>query len=1364
MFKLFYYLFVFIFFLTPNLKSADNFPHVDGELIVQLREGKNIQELTNKHNSLKINPTKLLSRRLNIWLVEFDNQRVASEDALNAIRQDNMSIATQFNHFVKLRSTIPNDPSFNLQWGLNNTGETGGTPDADIDAPEAWDLLTGGFTVQDDEIVIAVIDDGADLNHPDLNFWKNNNEIPGNGIDDDNNGYVDDYDGWNAKTGNGEIPVSDHGTHVCGIAGAIGNNNRGISGVNWNVKIMPVIGASTTESVVVEAYNYILDMRAIYNQSSGTEGAFVVVTNSSFGIDYGNPEDFPIWCSMYDAMGAEGILSCAATMDKNENVDVVGDMPTTCSSDYLISVTNTTKSDQKNSYPGAGYGEISIDLGAPGTSIFSTISNNHYDYITGTSMASPHVAGVVALMFAYADNELIQDYKNNPGTYALSFKQWLLSGVDPITALHGITISGGRLNAFGALQNVGAGVEFQFTNRIQGTTNYGELIVDNDENNPISSGGIVSFYPGPFHEVRTNELPFIPNWQGSGTTQKHHRFYESSSDYGLNHQFQALDITPTLQDAWFVSTEPAVIKNLISGGDGGTIEFRDPWHYYQNGGNWQQSNEFINFPSPLDLQNNIITSYGGVFLDQDPSISQIYYTVRAPQEPTFQINGKDIICYFEDWETDGAHLTDPTSLVGGYYQSPVVFEDSNAIVKANYKAHLGSNTSNATAGNNGSKLSYHYSFSHAAFLPYLVYEDRGNIYEAHQVSPGEWTKDGRIAAAGSHLENHFPAVTYLDETYSPGIYNNKRLIAWEQYNGIMYNYSVRTNLGTFPWPEYLNEHHPHPAAAGYYLYALQKSDPRVSAVVAFRGGSMLKDGLLDGIRLWFMRNPCLTEVNRESSADYPSIDNRKYISTLNWREPHYMLAWQETDGIHYNEFQRVNDQGSTVNFGTEVVLNAGYSYLSENMKPSLQTFGTYDDQKERVAVAWQARDGSCSPCHGDGTPVICFREKTYSGWQSLQMFTGVNSNPSVTGWYAGETPNAGIACERADGQILCLERTGGVWSPPMYIAGNAANPAVNTISGTPSVIWTETGSAPYRIMFTTPGSNKEEDSEPIAYSRRLSFGLMKSLIGSGSLNVDADVTLVMAEPEIISLSDSKKLLFQYHDSLMTPGNMFQSLPFAVSEKDVALRIPVRILCQNSKYDDTIKETDTVLPFWEIYLKDPVKDQMIADLNVYKTLLLMQKSSGGYMISDTIEIDLKGYVGAQIQVAAKTFLEKNADNIGIAEVYDLRGKNPVNPKLFSRKNNIQSTFSFRLYPNWPNPFNPTTTISFDLPGESAVSVVIYDITGKQIKSLASRRYSGGNHQIQWDGRDDAGNPVASGIYIYRLLAGEYVQSRKMMLMK
>jgi Subtilase family/Secretion system C-terminal sorting domain len=442
---------------TTSQNDLSNFyndkNYVEGDLIVMFKHGVDAGSFIKNYSVIDLKIKEELVKDLNIYLLQYDTKKSQSVDALvSVMRNDNVAIA-QFNHYVTER-VIPNDSRFAEQWDKNNTGQTGGTPDADIDAPEAWDITPGGVTVLGDTIVVAIVDGGQQVDHPDLDTWRNWAEIPGNNIDDDNNGYIDDINGWNAASNNGTIPAATHGSHCAGIAGARGNNNLGVAGVNLKVKTMPIVYGSspTLEQSVVKAYGYALKERKLYNQSNGAQGAFVVSTNSSFGVDNGQPSNYPLWCAFYDSLGVEGILSAGAGPNNNVNIDIVGDIPTTCPSNYLIAVTNTTNTDARNS--GAGYGPINMDLGAPGTSILSTLPTSTYGLLTGTSMATPQVTGAVGLLYAGASSVFIQLAKNDPDSAALLFKQFILSSVDTIPALTGITVSNGRLNVYKMLQKV----------------------------------------------------------------------------------------------------------------------------------------------------------------------------------------------------------------------------------------------------------------------------------------------------------------------------------------------------------------------------------------------------------------------------------------------------------------------------------------------------------------------------------------------------------------------------------------------------------------------------------------------------------------------------------------------------------------------------------------------------------------------------------------------------------------------------------------------------------------------------------------------------------------------------------------------
>ena len=430
---------------------------VQGDILVRLDDRANPSEWILQWQIFDGVPTlarfdRLVSRPLNIWLMTFDFTVVDERRLLDAVRRNSRVVTAQFNHLVTMRSTVPDDPGFDSQWQYINTGQTGGLVGADIDADLAWDITTGGLTATGDTIVVAILDDGIDQNHLDFgdNRWFNHAEIPGNGVDDDNNGYIDDYRGWNILSDTDNIGGGGHGTPVAGIIGAQGNNSIGVAGVNWDVKLMIIKNNfNSNEALVLEAYTYPLVQRMRYNATNGAEGAFVVATNASWGTDFGDPEDAPLWCAFYDTLGVQGILNCGATANGNINVDEQGDLPTACPSDYLISVTNMNHNDVKETQ--AGYGLTTIDLGAFGSNTWTTAQNNGYNGFGGTSGATPHVTGTVGLLYSAPCPAFMALAKSDPGAASLLVKQAILEGVDFNESLQGITVTGGRLNVYKSL-------------------------------------------------------------------------------------------------------------------------------------------------------------------------------------------------------------------------------------------------------------------------------------------------------------------------------------------------------------------------------------------------------------------------------------------------------------------------------------------------------------------------------------------------------------------------------------------------------------------------------------------------------------------------------------------------------------------------------------------------------------------------------------------------------------------------------------------------------------------------------------------------------------------------------------------------
>ncbi len=439
------------FFLSAPAQQLDR---VLGDIIVQMNHNKDVHKLERSLQTFQAKPTQLrvereLSSPLRIWLLSFDFTTIDETALLYEIRRHPDVQEAQLNHLIHERETTPDDPMFGQQWQWVNTGQNGGTPDADVDADLAWDITTGGTTAIGQEIVVCIVE-GGNLNHPDLkdNIWVNQAEIPGNGIDDDGNGYVDDYKGWNTPAGNGNIPSESHGTTVGGMIGAKGNNGLMVTGINWDIKLMYVAYGSANEANVIAAYSYPYIMRRMFNQSGGTEGAFVVATNSSWGIDNGKPENSPLWCAFYDSLGVEGILSCGSTSNSNVNIDVVGDLPTACPSEYLISVTASNRNDVRTF---SGYGLINVDVAAPGENIVSISQTGAPTTTSGTSFASPLTAGIIGLLYSAPCSSIGAQAIGDPAGTALLIRDALFAGVDVKPNLVTEIKTGGRVNAFNSL-------------------------------------------------------------------------------------------------------------------------------------------------------------------------------------------------------------------------------------------------------------------------------------------------------------------------------------------------------------------------------------------------------------------------------------------------------------------------------------------------------------------------------------------------------------------------------------------------------------------------------------------------------------------------------------------------------------------------------------------------------------------------------------------------------------------------------------------------------------------------------------------------------------------------------------------------
>ena len=412
------------------------------EYIVAYEEG-----LTPRTHALMANDIVLayepIFKDLNLWSIKLQgsNQKAAFVERLSQDKR----VRYVHENLIAHSRLVPNDPEYQSQWSLPL-----------INMPQAWDLTTGGPNAAGHDIVVGILDDGFEVDHADLNssIWVNAEEIADNGLDDDGNGFIDDVFGWNARAMDDNHLIGNHGTSVAGIIGAASDNGVQMAGINWDVKLMLTSSGRLGEYTVVDivkSYEYIYEQRKLYNETRGAQGSYVVVTNYSGGISGRFPVDAPAWCDVFNQLGSVGIINIGSTDNDGVDVDEVGDLPSTCPSDFLIVVTNSGRVNELQQ--NAGFGDIGVDLAAPGDDVLSLSRDDGIDRaFFGTSASAPHVAGVISLMYSLMCDEAYEQSLDDPLSMARIVKAAIMDQVTRLPDYTDITVSGGVLNALASLE------------------------------------------------------------------------------------------------------------------------------------------------------------------------------------------------------------------------------------------------------------------------------------------------------------------------------------------------------------------------------------------------------------------------------------------------------------------------------------------------------------------------------------------------------------------------------------------------------------------------------------------------------------------------------------------------------------------------------------------------------------------------------------------------------------------------------------------------------------------------------------------------------------------------------------------------
>ncbi|WP_052600780.1 S8 family serine peptidase [Bacteriovorax sp. Seq25_V] len=437
--------------VASTMAVAGSAEHVPGELIVKLKSNAN-KSAFNALASNGVNVQRTIETSGGeLFVVKFDeSQKGGIESVQNMVQAMEEVEYAEPNFIYRIVKPIkekdliseildiepqgvyytPADPKFSQLWGLNNTGSNApagdrGVAGADVGAMKAWEITQGSRAVR-----VAVIDTGIDYNHPDLadQMWTNEAELNGQpGVDDDGNGYIDDIHGYDFANNDGDPKDGhSHGTHCAGTIGA-SHNAIGVAGVMSEVEFVAVkfltdAGSGTTEGAI-KSIDYATKMGVdIMSNSWGGGGRSEALKEA------------------IERANAAGIVFTAAAGNSSTDNDARPHYPSNYEVDNVISVAATTAADELASF--SCFGRRTVHIGAPGHKILSTVKNGGYESYSGTSMATPHVTGVVGLLIA-------NEGRLNP----LEVRERVMRTSDPVAALRGKTINGGRINAFNLLTN-----------------------------------------------------------------------------------------------------------------------------------------------------------------------------------------------------------------------------------------------------------------------------------------------------------------------------------------------------------------------------------------------------------------------------------------------------------------------------------------------------------------------------------------------------------------------------------------------------------------------------------------------------------------------------------------------------------------------------------------------------------------------------------------------------------------------------------------------------------------------------------------------------------------------------------------------
>ncbi len=877
---------------------------------------------------------------------------------------------------------------------------------------------------------------------------------------------------------------------------------------------------------------------------------------------------------------------------------------------------------------------------------------------------------------------------------------------------------------------------FTFKNLIGTSNNYGKLVLNENTSSLLNSDTTIFVPWQADNYIRTNELPFIYNWNQTGTVRKA-KYWDilgSNYDYNLSHQFNSYANTVHIMGNAFDFTVPVSIdNNFESFGNGGKMNFKDPWFYYNTENtHWYQSNEFKDYTTPYVFANNLASSYGGVFLDQTPDPNdpnKPYYSVKADatQDITLTQTGRTHKFYFQNWSGSGAGFQNANALETG-----VVFNSANAVVNANYKGHLFSDASLAFAGNGQRKL-----IKDASGYYHAVYHTSTGIWYTRSTTTdfgGEWTPDKLVCPFGANPSidiygQNVKIVFEADDETSTYIFLAEFNYSqqWDQST------VTRTIIDDNCLASLYSTIYPVVAATQTEVFVLYKKNNTT--------GLQYKRKYWDG-RQW-INVPTATLLNTDGTSCKPSLASwyTNDVIHIAWQQGdtqiRYLYSYRQSFNRNFASYNIISiGSGNEKNINPSISLHTGQSF------PIVSWTGLYINTTEKTVakensqtiymrrVTARTKAADWGSFYQAGSDVNYSNSSSTNSGTAESVISWSQSNGSVSKWV-----------KRVNGTYLGIYNLTYAGIIP-HMSGGTSLANIKTLTfknNTSPVFYAETDNTD----FSQNPLKKTDAVYDLTYGRKgvLFKDSLEFVYNVGDILVNDDVV------KFIPISDT--LQFTTLDDLNTT---LRTEAFMLDENSRLLFSDFYRVINPEYASEVLNGSD--------YVKFAVELINAADGTVTGAFDPVEYSVNSLYAQGTKDysINCSGIAAGDYYMRLK--IESNT-SLSYAMSNEFNDAENLNKKHYTERElfNVGDITTYDLSQNYPNPFNPSTTIRYAIPKDGMVTLKIYDILGSEVKTLVNNYQAKGRYEVTFDA-----SRLASGLYIYEISSGDYKASKKMTLIK